>query len=168
MQNIHTLLQPEVWSRILSHLPPDEISAASKLVSTTKNDSDSQHQQPHTIHQDASRIAVESMVQRAVHYCQATKNTPNDEHKPPTFPSSNGIDIDSFLGTAIMTSSYSKELLIHTLGKFSKQDWWDVYNELYIVYHFLAPLAGLGKDPNETMAHAVYSIYMLKSECPAY
>ncbi len=189
----YTLLQPEVWSRILSHLPPDEISQASKLISTTKNNSNQQqhqaqaqhqhqhHGQNHTMHQDqdqhhhvirqdSSRIAVESMIQRAVQYCRSTKHNTSakkDDKPPPLFDSSNSMEIDSFLGTPIMTSSDSQELLMCII--FGKQDWWTVYNELYVVYAFLAPMVGfLGEDPNQTIAHAVYSVYMLRMECPAY
>ena len=116
----HTLLQPEVWANILSHLPPDEISEASQILSTTSTDNKSAS----AIHQNASRIAFESMIQKAVHYFQ--NNTPNSK---PSFPTK--AQVDSFLKTTIQASE-SQELLRQTYSHHPKQDWSEIYSDLYV------------------------------------
>ena len=182
-----TALHLEVWSKILSYLPPDDLSKASAAffpIANSDNDGDNYTTTTTTnttttnatttnnnnnnddtdiknnasaLEEYASRLAVESTVHIALGYFREyNTNQRERERTQQGFPSDE--DVDRFLeATTTTTSSFQ---ILQLFGRYKDQNWRSLYGELYMVIDYLSK-SGFGKDRNETIAHAVYSMYMV-------
>ena len=134
------MLPPDVWSRILSHLAPSDISKAASALRLTKD-----------VQEHASRIAVESMIQMAAKYIRK-----HPEEAQETLEI--GLDLEPFVEDCEqMTASKIQESFCTHKG----QEFHGIYEDMHRVVEYLSACGFHDRDKMVTIA--VHSIYLMAS-----
>lgn len=152
----YSTLPPHLWSRIFSLLSPNDLSKASEAILPRDETFD--------VAEDASRIAVESMIRIAAMYFRETPPEEEDEDvfRQKLHP---GLELERFVQT--QNSECTTKATISETRKafcsYTDQNWQGIYKDMHMIIDYLS-FSGFSKDQPKMIAIAVQSIYLMSDD----
>jgi len=144
-----TLLPSDVWSKILSHLPPTELSNASTILNL-----------PFEVVESAARIAVESMILVAARYFREHPLEDDFDTKELERLATQPVECEQTSTTTTTRATASQ--IRKSFGSYKDQTFQGIYQDIHKVIEYLSRLRFL-KDHSKTIAIAVHSTFLMFS-----